>query len=375
MNMNWPGARAGAIVTIDLDALCANYRHLRASAAPAECAAVLKADAYGLGAVAVGVALYDAGCRHFFVAHLDEGIALRPCLNRDAAIFVLHGPAPGTENEFLQNDLVPVLNSIEQIAAWRRLARAQAHPIPAVIQVDSGMSRMGLSDAEVDQLLHDPNLIEGIALQFLMSHLACADMPASRMNQHQLARFRAVRARLPACPVSLANSSGIFLPDHFHFDLVRAGAALYGIAPTQGSVNPMRPVVRLQARIIQTRTIGAGEQVGYASGYIAKEVRQIATIAIGYADGWSRSMSNRGCALVHGIRVPQVGNISMDSITLDVSVLPLDRVAPGQFVDLIWAEHTVDDIAALSGTIGYEVLTNLGPRILRQYVGDGAHPD
>jgi alanine racemase len=368
MDLNWPSDHAGAVLSIDLDGICANYRLLCARASPAKCAAVLKSNAYGLGAVPVGKALYTAGCRHFFVAHLDEGLALRPYLNGDAAIFVLHGPPPGTECEFHRNNLIPVLNSIEQFAGWGRLAHAEGCRLPAIVQIDSGMSRMGLSAAEIDAWRLDPNLTDGIAVQFLMSHLACADQPENPMNQQQLERFRAARRALPAYPSSLANSSGIFLSKHFHFELVRSGAGLYGIAPISGSANPMRPVVRLQARIIQTRVINPGDHVGYSMGYTAREVRQIATVAIGYADGWSRNMSNCGFSLVDGVRVPQVGNISMDSVTLDVSALAAGRVAPGQLVDFIWTEHPVDAVAVLAGTIGYEVLTNLGPRISRQYI-------
>lgn len=360
---------AGAILTIDLDALRANYRLLRARAAPAACSAVLKSNAYGLGALPVARALYAEGCRHFFVAHLDEGIALRPHLPLEAAIFVLHGPPPGTDRECLAHDLIPVLNSLPQLTAWRALAAASGRSLPAVVQICTGMSRMGLSLSEVDTWLDNPDALAGIDLRCVMSHLACADEADNPMNALQLERFNAVRARLPACPASLANSSGIFLGSAFHLDLVRPGAALYGIAPTIGRPNPMRPVVRLQGRIIQTRTIEAGEHVGYCLNYTARATRAVATVAVGYADGWLRTMSNRGLAVVDGICVPQIGNISMDSITLDVSALRGERVVPGSLVDLICPEHPVDAVASLAGTIGYEVLTRLGPRLYREYLG------
>ncbi|MES3024250.1 MAG: alanine racemase [Pseudomonadota bacterium] len=361
--------RAGAILTIDLDALRANYRLLRARAAPAACSAVLKSNAYGLGAVPVAGALYEEGCRHFFVAHLDEGIALRPHLAGDADIFVLHGPPPGTERECLSHQLIPVLNSLPQLAAWRALAASEGRALAAVVQVCTGMSRMGLALAEVDSWLADPAGLDGIDMRFVMSHLACADEADNPMNALQLERFTAVRARLPACPASLANSSGIFLGSEFHLDLVRPGAALYGISPMAGRPNPMRPVVRLQGRIIQTRTIAPGEHVGYCLNYTARVTRQVATVAVGYADGWLRTMSNRGLAVVDGVCVPQIGNISMDSITLDVSALQAERVAPGCLVDLICPAHPVDAVAGLADTIGYEVLTRLGPRLHREYIG------
>jgi alanine racemase len=361
--------RAGAILTIDLNAVRANYRLLRERAAPAACSAVLKSDAYGLGAVPIATALYAEGCRHFFVAHIDEGISLRQHLALDATIFVLHGPMPGTAHSFIEHQLVPVLNSLAQLAEWRRLAHQRRQTLSAVLQVDSGMSRMGLSGTEVDTLLSGPQGLEGIALRFVMSHLACADEAGNPMNQQQLERFNALRQRLPACPASLANSSGIFLSKDYHFDLVRPGAALYGIAPSAGRPNPMRPVVRLQGKIIQTRSIEPGDHVGYSRRYQASEAKQVATVALGYADGWLRTMSNCGMAFVDGMPVPQIGNISMDSITLDVSGLPQERVQAGSLVDLICARHPVDAVAALAGTIGYEVLTSLGPRFYREYVG------
>jgi alanine racemase len=364
--------RSGAILTIDLDAIRANYRLLRARAPGATCSAVLKSDAYGLGAAPVAAALYREGCRHFFVAHLDEGIALRATLASEAEIFVLHGPPPGTEPDFVAHGLIPVLNSVPQVAGWRDHARALGRTLAAAIQVDSGMSRMGMEQAEVDLWLATPDFLDGIGLRYLMSHLACADEPDNPMNAQQLARFEALRARLPACPASLANSSGIFLGSRYHFDLLRPGAALYGIAPNASGPNPMAPVVRLQGKVLQTRTIERGDHVGYSLRYTASETRQVATVSVGYADGWLRSMSNAGLAIVDGIRLPQIGNISMDSITLDVSALPPGRVGPGSLVDLICAEHPVDAVAGLANTIGYEVLTSLGARYYREYQGRAA---
>ncbi|MDQ2820564.1 MAG: alanine racemase [Pseudomonadota bacterium] len=367
--MNWPAARAGAVLTVDLAAIRANYRLLCDTAAPARCAAVLKADAYGLGAAVIGAALYAEGCRDFFVAHLDEGMALRPHLPGGAAIYVLHGPAPGSVEEFVRHALVPVLNSIDQMAVWSRAGHVLGAALPAIVQVDSGMARMGLADDEVDAWVRAPGLASGVRLSMLMSHLGCADQPGHPANARQLARFGALQRRLPPCPASLANSSGIFLGPGYHFDLVRSGAALYGLAPLAGMANPLRQAVHLAARILQVRDIPAGEHVGYAAGYTASTARTIATVAIGYADGWMRSAGQRCFALVDGVRVAQVGNVSMDSITLDCSGLLAGQIVPGQLVDLVWEGQTVDDVAAQAGTIGYEILTGLGPRISRRYVG------
>ncbi|HYD80844.1 MAG TPA: alanine racemase [Paucimonas sp.] len=362
-------SHAGAVLTIDLDAIVGNYCLLRERAGRASCAAVVKADAYGLGAVHVAPTLAAAGCRQFFVAHLDEAITLRPHLPAHTEVFVLHGPPPGSDAEFLQHRLIPVLNGSTQLAAWRRLAQRENRRLPAIVQVDTGMARLGLSPDEVDAWLAMPDCLEGIELRYLMSHLACAEQQEHPMNRIQLDRFNAFRARLPACAASFANSSGIFLGPDFHFDLVRPGAALYGVAPIDGAANPMQSVVRLQGRIIQTRTIAAGDCVGYGARYRSAGAARIATVAVGYADGWLRNASNRGVAFIDGIEVPQVGTISMDTITLDVSAIDPARALPGMAVDLISPENPIDAVAARAGTIGYEILTSLGVRYQREYIG------
>jgi alanine racemase len=361
--------RAGAILTIDLGAIRANYRLLRGRLGSAQCGAAVKADAYGLGAVPVSQALYQEGCRHFFVAHLEEAIVLRPHLADDAQLFVMHGSPVGYEAEFLEYRCIPVLNSAEQIAAWRQLAQQRLQRLPAIIQLDTGMSRMGLSASEVAAWLEQPGYIDGIDLMYLMSHLACAENQQDPMNQAQLQKFNALRKRLPSCRASLANSSGIFLGEEFHFDLARPGAALYGVAPVAGQPNPLQSVVRLQGKIIQTREISAGTGVGYSLTYRSTETRRIATVAVGYADGWLRSLSNRGVAEIGGRTVPMVGNVSMDTLTLDISEVDPTMLYPGALVDLLSPENTVDAVAQRAGTIGYEILTSLGLRYQRNYSG------
>jgi len=370
--MTHPPSHAGAVLTIDLDAIAANYRLLCERAGRAAVGAAVKADAYGLGAQRVAPVLAAQGCRHFFVAHLDEGIALRPWLPHDAQIHVLHGPPPGTEEEFLRYRLVPVLNSMVQLSAWRRLARQEGRALPAIVQVDTGMCRLGMPPAEVDAWLDGPAPREGIDLRYLMSHLGCADVTDHPMNRMQLERFRAVRARLPGVPCSFANSSGIFLGEEFTFDLARPGAALYGIAPVDGLANPMHPVVRLQGRIIQSRTVAAGDCVGYGARHRCDAETRIATVAVGYADGWLRSGSGRGVAHIDGVEVRQVGTVSMDTATFDVSAIDPARVQPGMTVDLISPSDPVDAVAARAGTIAYEILTSLGTRFAREYRGGTA---
>ena len=359
--------RTGAVLRIDLQAVRHNYRLLQNRLGTARCGAAVKADAYGLGAEQVANVLYQEGCRHFFVAHLEEAIALRPGLPSDAHLIVMHGSPVGCEAEFIAHGCMPVLNSLQQIQDWSALAQRQQQRLPAIVQFDTGMARMGLSAQEVEALQNDPSLYAGSDVQYVMSHLACAEDQHNPMNRQQLERFQALRTLFPGSKATLANSSGIFLGSDFHFDLARPGAALYGVAPVAGQENPLRAVAHLQGRLIQTRDIPAGTGVGYGSTWRSKEASRIATVAVGYADGWLRSLSNRGVAHIAGFEAPMVGNVSMDTITLDVTHIAPTYLQPGTFVDLISATNTVDDVATRANTIGYEILTSLGTRYYREY--------
>jgi alanine racemase len=363
-------ARAGAVLTVDLDAVAANYRLLVERAGGAVVAGVMKADAYGLGMARVAPALVRAGCRVFFTAHVDEGIRLRALVPADSTIYVLHGPPPGTAADVVEHDLIPVLNDPGQVREWAALCARLGRRLAAAVQVDSGMSRMGLSNADLEALGDPRDWLAAFDPVLLMSHLACADVPGHPMNASQRARFDAIRAQFPAMPASLANSSAVFLGPDFRYDLVRPGAALYGINPQPGRANPLRQAVSLDARIVQVRTIDAGDAVGYGARYVADGTRRIATIAVGYADGWLRALSGRGCAFVDGVRVPIAGTVSMDSITLDVTGIPDARLQPGMTVELLGPHQHVDAVAAEAGTIGYEVLTRLGSRFERRYLHD-----
>jgi len=362
-------ARAGAVLTVDLDAVAANYRLLVARAAGAVVAGVMKADAYGLGMDRVAPTLVRAGCRVFFTAHLDEGVRLRGIVPADCTIHVLHGPPPGTAADFVAHRLIPVLNDPGQVREWSALCARLGRRLAAAVQVDSGMSRMGLSPADLAALGDPRDWLAPFEPVLLMSHLACADVPDHPMNARQRERFDAIRAAFPAIRASLANSSAVFLGADFRYDLVRPGAALYGINPQPGQANPLRQAVSLDARIVQVRTIDAGDAVGYGARYVADGTRRIATIAVGYADGWLRALSGRGCAYIDGVRVPIAGTVSMDSITLDVTGIPDARLQPGMTVELLGAHQHVDAVATEAGTIGYEVLTRLGARFERRYVG------
>jgi alanine racemase len=360
-------ASAGAVLRIDLDALARNYRTLRQHFTGKALAAVVKADGYGLGAIRVAPALAAAGCEHFFVAHIDEGIAVRAVLP-EAAIHVLNGLIPGTAEIYREHRLIPVLNTPEEVEAWTRFARGDVS-LTADIHVDTGMSRLGMELKAAEALFAEPGRLAGLAIGHLISHLACSEEQDNPMNREQLARFAPLRRMLAKVPASFVNSSGIFLGADFHFDLGRPGAALYGINPLPGQPSPMAQVVRLQGKILQVRDIDSPRTVGYGATHRAALGRRIATVAVGYADGYLRSFSNTGFGFVGEIRVPVVGRVSMDLMTLDVTEAPPALVQPGCFVDLIGPHNPVDAVAETAGTIGYEILTGLGQRYHRIYSG------
>ncbi|HEV2188673.1 MAG TPA: alanine racemase [Stellaceae bacterium] len=358
-----PASRAGAVLDIDLGAIVANWRLLAARAPPATCAAVVKANGYGLGATEVARALAAAGCQRFYVATLDEGIALRVTLGPHPEIAVFNGPLPGSAGEFVAARLTPVLNDPCQIEAWEAVPKGPRKPA-AFIHVDTGLNRLGLSPAEFD-VQAEQFRAPGYAM--LISHLACAELPGHALNATQRDRFLPARRRVPELKASLAASSGIFLGPDYRFDEVRPGAALYGVNPCPGQPNPMRSVVRLSARIVQLRKIDRGESVGYGAAHVMDGPGILATAAIGYADGWLRSLSHRGCGWIAGKRVPLLGRVSMDLATFDVSAADPATLHPGAMIELLGDRYGVDDAAADAGTIGYEILTSLGSRYHRIY--------
>ncbi len=327
-------------------------------------AGVVKADAYGLGARAVSPALYAAGCRHFFVALLDEALAIR-ALVPNAMVAVLGGLIPGSETDYLANDILPVLGSLAEIDAWRSLAPQQGRTLPAIVHIDTGMSRLGLGQHELALLQQDHARLAGIELRYVLTHLVSSEATNDPMNEHQWQRFDAACAALPPAPRSFANSSGIFLGECWGSDLARPGAALYGINPTPERPNPMHLPVRLRARVLSVRGIGIGECVGYNATWRASRPSRIATTGIGYADGLHRTLSNQGRAFFDGTPVPLVGRVSMDLTTFDVT--DAAGVIPGTWLDIIGPMQTPDDLALAARTNGYEVLTSLGHRFHRIY--------
>jgi alanine racemase len=365
-------SHAGAILSIDLDAVAANYAKLRNKLKGAMCAAVVKADAYGLGLDPVARRLAQDGCRDFFVAQIGEAVILRETLKSaapDSAIYVLNGPDQGCEEDFEHHRAIPVLNSLLQIALWSSYAKKSARLQPAVIHIDTGMSRLGLTLDDVDKLAANPELLGGLDIRLIMSHLACAEERENPLNERQRRYFDDLRARLPHAPASLANSSGIFLGTPFHYDLARPGASLFGVSPLPDESNPMRQVVNLKGKIIQVRVIDTNMSVGYGATHRATRPSRIATVAVGYGDGYPRQLSNRGHGYIDGAFVPVVGRVSMDLTTFDVSDVPESAAQPGMMLELLNDHHTVDHLAREANTISYEILTNLGKRYHRQYVG------
>lgn len=355
---------AGAVLEVDLGAVVANWRLLCDRHPSGAVAGVVKADAYGLGAAEIAPALLTAGCRHFFVALPQEASALRPLLP-GAFLGVLNGLLPGAAQELAAQDIVPALGSLDEIEEWASLATQLQRRLPAIVHVDTGMSRLGLSRSELDTLASEPERLAALDLRYIMTHLVSSEVADGPLNHAQRARFDAACAVLPRAPRSFANSSGIFLGQAFGSDLARPGAALYGINPTPDAPNPMRQVAQLSVRVLAVRDIKPGETVGYNATWIAERPSRIATAAIGYADGWHRSLSSRGRAFFDGRPVPLVGRVSMDLATFDVTDEP--AILPGATLLLLCPEQTADDVAAAAGTNGYEVLTSLGRRFRRVY--------
>ncbi|XAO70858.1 MAG: alanine racemase [Acetobacteraceae bacterium] len=372
----------GGILTINLSAIGENYQRLTREVGPSvDVAAAVKTNAYGLGVAQVAPALYAAGCRRFFVATRDEALELRAIMDRcadgqsvrDVAIHLLNGPFTDDDAALAAARISPIINSLAQLTRWKSVIAAHHDAPPCVLQFDTGMSRYGMSLAEAQRLAWEPDLLNGVPVAFTMSHLANADAASDPRNAAQLAAFEAILAYLPPGPSSIAASSGIFLGERFHRDVVRPGYALYGGNPTPGRPNPMKPVIALYARMIQARTVPEGAEVGYGSTFRAPRESRIATLAIGYADGLLRSTGGKISA-VHpafpDIALPCVGRISMDSMAIDITDLPTTDLAENTLFEIIGPHRPLDDVAAALSTIGYEVLTSLGARHFRLYHED-----
>ncbi len=363
-------AETGGVLTIDLAAVEANWKKLYGMTVPVECAAVVKADGYGLGLEPVTARLARAGCTTFFVADLGEGRRVRT-IAPQAVVYVLNGVLPGAGPALAEANLRPVINSSTELAEWDNFRATSGWSGGAALHIDTGMNRLGLTPDEAAALA--PRIQAGNhGLSLIMSHLACADTPEHPMNDKQIRLFRDIRIMFRGLPSSLANSSGIFFGGTVHCDLVRPGAALFGTNPTPGNKNPMRPVIELKGRILHVRSIARGDSVGYGAGFAAKRASRIAIVAVGYGDGYLRAAGAAkdkapAEAIVGGKRCPLVGRVSMDLLAVDVTDLPDGGARRGEFVTLIGGDLGVDELGAACGTIGYEILTSLGRRYHRVY--------
>jgi alanine racemase len=348
---------ATATLSIDLDAVAANWRALdRASSSGVQTAAVVKSDAYGLGITRTARALAQAGARRFFVAVAEEGAALRQALGPGPQICILSGHMAGDTEMVHDLDLTPMLNSLDQVT--RHLESLPG--LPFGVQLDTGMNRLGMEEAEWEAVA--PYLLEA-GPELIMSHLACADEPDHALNELQLANFHAMTDGT-GVPRSLAATGGIILGPRYHFDLTRPGIGLFGGRPYEGAAR----VVGLSLPVIQTRIVQAGEAVGYGCTWVAEAPSMIATVSGGYADGLLRGLSNAAVLWDGDTPCPLVGRVSMDLITVDISHL---AYVP-RTLDILGPHQTVDDLADIAGTIGYEILTSLGPRYTRRYLEGGA---
>jgi alanine racemase len=362
----------GGTLTIDLAAIEANWRALTRELLMVECAAVVKANAYGMGLEPVTAQLAKAGCKTFFVADIAEARAVRSRA-AEATIYVLDGFTTDWADAFLDINARPVINSTTELAEWDAFVSAQSWRGGAALHIDTGMRRLGITPDEAVALAPRAQT-ENHGIALVMSHLACADTPAHPLNEAQIKLFRDLRMLYGGIPASLANSSGIFLGDSTHYDLARPGAALYGVNPTPGKPNPMQSVVELTGRILQIRNVGKDETVGYGATWTAKRPTRIAVVSLGYADGLVRAggaSDDRpgGAAMIAGERCPIVGRISMDLTCIDITDVPSSAVHRGDTATLVGDAISVDEVAAAAGTIGYEILTRLGPRCHLVYRG------
>lgn len=363
-------------LTVDLAALTDNWRDMARRSGKSRTAAVVKADAYGLGLEDCGIALYEAGARDFFVAVVQEGVTLR-AYAPDARIFVLSGIWPGQEQLFFEHDLVPVLTSEEQLALWMAVV-AEHGDHPCALQVDTGFNRLGLSMQEALELADDVSRPASFSPVLVLSHLHSGDTPSAPSNKAQLESFQKVSAAFEGIDSSLSASAGIFLGEDYHFDLTRPGIALYGGEAIDG-MKPLRTVAKAEARIIQIRTAGTGDTVSYGATYQLTRPSRLAIVSVGYADGYLRSLSGSGVPLraggtqggfgfIAGHRIPVVGRITMDLTIFDVTDVPQNEIKTGDYVELFGPNIPLDDVARAAGTIGYEVLTGLGLRHERRYI-------
>jgi len=352
---------------INLDAIGSNYFILRNKVYPSLCGSVVKANAYGLGAKEVSSHLSTIGCNDFFVANIDEALDLRNTLNNSENIYVFNGIRKNQEDYFINNNIIPILNTKSEILLWTNASKKYGVNHKCVVHIDTGMNRLGIG---FEYAVNNADTLSKLNTEFFMSHMSCADSCSSDFNNIQLEKFSSLKSIFPNKKFSLSNSPSIFLNDDYHFDIARPGSALYGINPSPLNSNPMNKVLTLKSKILQLRNCNKGDFIGYGASYELPQDSIIATVSVGYADGYLRSLSNKGHVYINNIRVPVIGRVSMDLITIDMTNVPGNICYEGQDVELIGNNITVDELAYEAGTIGYEILTSLGSRFKKVYISD-----
>ncbi len=373
---------AGGRLTIDLGALVSNWHMLAKNAGQAECGAVVKANAYGCGIEPVVQALFQAGCRTFFVALVEEGIQVKQTAP-ESRCFVLNGLFPDAAPHIHKANLIPTLGSIQEVEIWAAFAKQQGKPLPCAIQMDSGMTRLGMGKRELERVVSARHLMDHLDPKLFMTHYACADDVGHPKTEMQREVFTEASKLLPGVPCSIANSAATLHVDDRTFDVARPGIALYGGEALNDTPNPMKVVVTLEGRIIRIRSVKAGETVGYGAAETVKKDSRIAYVSVGYADGYHRSTSNMGVtmrtvapaaiAAFKGNTIKGIGRVSMDISAFDVSDIPETEIAAGNWIELFGNTIALDDVARAAGTIGYELLTGLSLRFSRNYIEQGEH--
>lgn len=355
--------RPHARLTVDLGAVATNYRYLQSQLkSGCQAAAVVKADAYGLGAQEITRTLFHAGCRFFYVATVDEALIVRATLDEqeayDIPVAVFYG-LMDKPDVYAQARLTPVLNRVDEAQIWADFQDKNPHCPRAILHVDTGINRLGLPMAEIDK-------VKSIPFSYIASHFACSDTPDHPQNTEQIRRFEETLTHFPAAQGSFANSCGIFLPQQPHYGQARPGCALYGVNPKPGQPNAMQPVAHLDVRVLQIRSLSPPETVGYGAEGVISAPTRLATLAFGYADGYHRQAQSRGKVYTQsGQALPVIGRVSMDLVTVDASHAP--DLSEGDWVEVLGHQQSVDDVAEQMDTIGYEVLTSLGKRYQRLY--------
>lgn len=358
------------IAVVNVGNIVKNYEQIKQKVGQdVVCSAVVKADAYGLGATKIAPALESNGCRNFFVATIAEGIEIRDVLSyEDSNIFVLGGVLKNTEHYFIDHKLTPVITNDKQLEIWNNYAKALNTKLKCILHVDTGMTRNGFT---VDRLIQLPNsgLLSNVEILYIMSHFACADDVSNPMNDEQIQRFNEACAAFPGIKKSISSTNGIFLGQRYLCDMVRPGKALYGFAIRSDLIGTLNPVVSLYARIIQTNEIDVGQTVGYGATFVANKHMRLVTVGIGYADGLMRKLAGFGYAYINNIKIPMIGRISMDYSVFDVTDVPEQDIDVGKWITLADDTNTLEQLAIDSGTIPHEITCKLGPRVKKIYVG------